>query len=98
MKKEQARTSTLNSSDITNTTPKTQPMAPTISNTGHSFSGNQTTQAAHQTVDQQGPKKCHLSPGDWAQSWDIFIQLTPGYGHLSAESPGTPIWGTEKSL
>lgn len=53
IREEQARTSTLNSSDVIDTDPETWPLAHSVNNTGHgySFSVSQTIQAAHQTAD-----------------------------------------------
>lgn len=73
LREEQARTSTLNSSDIIHADPETWPVAHSINNTGHgySFSVSQTIQAAHQTADWKGPKNTTgRAMGDGTQIWD----------------------------
>ena len=48
----------------------------------------QTTQAAHQTADWKGPKITTISAmGGYAQIWDVFMWLTPGYEHLGTWAP-----------
>lgn len=89
-KEEKLKTSTLNSSDITNIAPKTWPVAHNINNTGHgySFSVSETTWAAHQTADRKGPKNITFrATGSYTQIWDGFMWLTPRYGHFSIWHP-----------
>lgn len=60
---EQARISTLNSSDITKTNPETWPTTHTISNTGHNILFLPiTTQVTHQTANWKGPKNVPSEP------------------------------------
>lgn len=41
------------------------------------------TQGAHQT-DQKGPKNTTIRDmGGYAQIWEGFMYITPGYGHLN---------------
>ncbi|XP_034509884.1 uncharacterized protein LOC109490178 isoform X3 [Ailuropoda melanoleuca] len=83
IKEEQARTSTLTSSDMTNTDAETWSMA--INNTGHrySFSVTQTIKAVHQIANQE---VLQIPPAEsWVAShiWDGFTWLTLDHGHLS---------------
>lgn len=88
IKKEKARTGTLNSCAFTNIEPENWPIAHTIKNTGPGysfFSVNQTTQAANLTTDQKSPKNTTIrAMGDYVHIWDGFMWLTLGYAHLQA--------------
>lgn len=71
------------------TEPKTWLVARAINNTGngYSFPVNQTTQAAHQTAHQKGPKNTTIrAMGGYTQIWDGFIWLTLGIEHLSTHA------------
>ena len=76
--------------DFTRCDPLTWPIKHTYSNPGHKYELSlKVTLAQSEQRLNSSPKKVNsrLLGGTLPQFWNVFIWLTPGYGHLSLEAP-----------